>query len=132
MSSTADRLKELSKTIHFQENWGGPEARDELLAIARRLLQERNEARQPINNQHKDPKECPTWYDGCNCNVETLTHNIDRAQKAEAEIGRLRRKIRAFADNIADSDIWACMYAEELRALAEPNRADQHDKGGPK
>lgn len=34
--------------------------------------------------------KCPTWYDCCHCSVETLTHNIKRAESAEAELLRLR------------------------------------------
>ena len=33
---------------------------------------------------HGSPEQCPTYYDGCNCTVEVLVHNIERAKKAEA------------------------------------------------
>ena len=39
---------------------------------------------------HLGPSECPTWYDYCHCTVATLMHNIDRAEKAEAEVRILR------------------------------------------
>jgi len=26
---------------------------------------------------HSKPENCPTWYDGCRCTVETLEHNIE-------------------------------------------------------
>lgn len=51
-----------------------------------RLRKERDQAREPINNQHGTPEECPTWYDGCNCNVETLVHNIERAERLDREL----------------------------------------------
>ena len=37
-----------------------------------------------VDHIHPGPDGCPTWYDGCNCNLETLTHNIRRAEVAEA------------------------------------------------
>ena len=33
---------------------------------------------------------CPTWHDGCHCTVETLRHNIRRAEAAEAREAKLR------------------------------------------
>jgi hypothetical protein len=36
--------------------------------------------------------DCPTYYDGCNCTMETLEHNIERAEKAEAEVARLLQR----------------------------------------
>ena len=35
---------------------------------------------------HNSPSECPTYYDGCNCSVDCLVFNIDRAEKAEARV----------------------------------------------
>ena len=53
------------------------------LAVAQAKL----EKHQGLGNPHGvDPKNCPTFYDGCHCTVETLIHNIDRAEKAEAEL----------------------------------------------
>jgi len=40
------------------------------------------------------PDVCPTWHDGCNCTVEVIEHNIDRAEKAEDELRRLRGGLR--------------------------------------
>lgn len=46
---------------------------------------------------HEGPGSCPTWYDGCNCTVDCLEHNIKRAEEAEkdrdaarAELDRVR------------------------------------------
>ncbi len=49
----------------------------------------------PLNNPHEmmGSSDCPTWYDGCHCTVETLTHNIDRSEKAEAELNALGGKL---------------------------------------
>ena len=30
-----------------------------------------------VNGPHDDPAKCPTYYDGCNCTVETLKHNLN-------------------------------------------------------
>lgn len=73
----------------------------ELAEIVSRMERERDEARQGLGEghtrPHETPENCPTYYDGCNCTVEVLTYNIDRAQKAEtslaaanAEIARLK------------------------------------------
>lgn len=42
---------------------------------------------------HEDPADCPAFYDGCHCDVEALVHNVDRAEKAEAEAARLRKAL---------------------------------------
>ena len=39
---------------------------------------------------HHDPKDCPTWYDNCHCNVETLEHNIKRVDELNAELEALK------------------------------------------
>ena len=39
---------------------------------------------------HEGPNSCPTWYDYCRCSVENLEFNIKRAEKAGAEVERLR------------------------------------------
>ena len=41
---------------------------------------------------HGSPEQCPTYYDGCNCTVEALVHNIERARKAEARITELEKE----------------------------------------
>ncbi len=58
-----------------------------------RLRLERDQARQPIEGQHDRPDDCPTYHDGCHCNVETLTHNISRAEAAEAKMKQLTRQL---------------------------------------
>jgi len=42
---------------------------------------------------HKEESECLIWYDGCHCTMATLAHNIDRADRAEAEVARLKAHI---------------------------------------
>jgi hypothetical protein len=43
-----------------------------------------------VPDVHGDSTDCPTYYDGCHCTVEVLKHNIERAEKAEAEVARLQ------------------------------------------
>ena len=38
-----------------------------------------------------DAKDCPTFYDGCHCTVETLEHSIDRCEQ-------LKKKIKQIAE----------------------------------
>ena len=45
-----------------------------------------------ITRPHDAPEGCPTYYDGCNCTVEALAHNIDRAEKAERRVAELERE----------------------------------------
>jgi hypothetical protein len=38
-----------------------------------------------VNGPHDDPAKCPTYYDGCNCTVETLKHNLNCLMLVEEE-----------------------------------------------
>ena len=42
-----------------------------------------------ITRPHGGPEDCPTYHDGCNCTVEVLVHNIERAEKAETRVVEL-------------------------------------------
>lgn len=44
---------------------------------------------------HDEIDGCPTYCDGCNCTVESLVHNIYRAQAAEAEATKAKAEARA-------------------------------------
>lgn len=46
-----------------------------------------------VNGPHDDPAKCPTYYDGCNCTVETLRHNMNCLTLIEKERDNL--KLRA-------------------------------------
>ena len=46
---------------------------------------------------HDGPNDCPTWYDYCRCTVENLQFNIERAEKSEAEVERLREALAVYA-----------------------------------
>jgi hypothetical protein len=76
----------------------------ELKAEIERHRTERDLARQPINGQHTNIDDCPTFYDGCNCNLENLVHNINRAEKAEADNARLTGAIATFF-NYGNTDV---------------------------
>ena len=48
-----------------------------------------------ITRPHDAPEGCPTYYDGCNCTVEALVHNIERAQEAEAGLAVSKYRVQA-------------------------------------
>ena len=48
-----------------------------------------------ITRPHDCPERCPTYYDGCDCTVEVLVHNIERAKKAEAGLTVAQARIKA-------------------------------------
>lgn len=39
-----------------------------------------------VGAPHEKPEDCPTYYDGCRCTVDTLAHNIQRAEAAEQRL----------------------------------------------
>lgn len=47
-----------------------------------------------ITRPHDGPEGCPTYHDGCNCTVEVLVHNIERAKKAERRVAELEAASR--------------------------------------
>jgi hypothetical protein len=62
---------------------------------------------------HDDSSECPTYYDGCNCYVAVLDHNIRRAVEAER---RLKVAEESLATNLAS---WEAM--RNAGAITEPH-----------
>ena len=53
-------------------------------------LSRRPEEQYLPNTPHTEKSACPMWYGECLCTVSGLIHNIERANKAEAEVERLR------------------------------------------
>ena len=51
-----------------------------------------------ITRPHDGPEGCPTYHDGCNCTVEVLVHNIERAKKAERRVAELEAELKSIAD----------------------------------
>ena len=51
-----------------------------------------------ITRPHDGPEGCPTYHDGCNCTVEVLAHNIERAQEAERRVAELESELQSIAD----------------------------------
>jgi len=43
--------------------------------------------------------KCPTYYDGCHCTAATVQHNIERADKAEAERDAALSLVRDLMDS---------------------------------
>lgn len=56
----------------------------------------------PLPATHGDLVECVTWYDGCHCTVETLEHNIKRAEAAEARVGQLTETADVLSRHVLD------------------------------
>jgi hypothetical protein len=51
---------------------------------------------------HDDPEDCTTWYDGCNCTVGALSHNITRAELAEERVKELERVLHEVDETLTD------------------------------
>ena len=62
------------------------EAGNRLSELEAQLAQAQQGVGEGITRPHDGPERCPTYYDGCNCTVEVLAHNIERAQKAERRV----------------------------------------------
>jgi hypothetical protein len=76
---------------------------------------ERLRAERPLDLPHSDHDDCPTYYDGCNCTVETLIHNIERAERAE------------HAENQRDNLRTALALLQEKFGAAEARAARSED-----
>ena len=68
------------------------EAGNRLSELEAQLAQAQQGVGEGITRPHDGPERCPTYYDGCNCTVEVLAHNIERAQKAERRAAELERE----------------------------------------
>ena len=51
------------------------------------------EKAETLNQPHLESIDCPTYHDGCHCTVETLIHNIKRAEKADERVKELKAKL---------------------------------------
>ena len=87
------------------------EAGNRLSELEAQLAQAQQGVGEGITRPHDGPERCPTYYDGCNCTVEVLVHNIERAQKAEARVAELEAAIR-----------WACGESDDGFQPREPGQ----------
>ena len=69
------------------------EAADRLEELEAELVQAQHGIGEGITRPHDGPERCPTYYDGCNCTVKTLVHNIKRAKRAERRVAELEEGI---------------------------------------
>ena len=76
------------------------EAGNRLSELEAQLAQAQQGLGEGITRPHDCPEICPTYYDGCNCTVEVLVFNIDRAEKAEARVAELEGVISKTIDAI--------------------------------
>ena len=74
------------------------EAGNRLSELEAQLAQAQQGVGEGITRPHDGPERCPTYYDGCNCTVEVLAHNIERAQKAERRVAELESELQSIAD----------------------------------
>ena len=104
------------------------EAGNRLSELEAQLAQAQQGVGEGITRPHDGPERCPTYYDGCNCTVEVLVHNIERAKRAERRVAELERRLadeeRGHGQTIDERDRchdWADKLA---RAIAEHMRED--------
>ena len=69
------------------------EAGNRLSELEAQLAQAQQGVGEGITRPHDGPERCPTYYDGCNCTVEVLAHNIERAKRAERRVAELEAGI---------------------------------------
>ena len=98
IAEAADRLEELahiaegnSKLIAAQRALGE--------SLRSQLIQAQQGLGEGVARPHDTPEGCPTYYDGCNCTVEALVHNIERAEKAERRVAELEAAIHSHKDH---------------------------------
>lgn len=51
-----------------------------------------------VTRPHSSPEGCPTFYDCCHCSVESLLHNIERTETAEARVAELEDHALSHSD----------------------------------
>lgn len=76
------------------------------------------------DDKHKDPADCPTWHDGCNCTVETCVNLSKLLDEEEAHVRDLE------AQFAAERAKWPELK-ETLRELADRRSFDackSHDE----
>ena len=69
------------------------EAGNRISELEAQLAQAQHGIGEGITRPHDGPERCPTYYDGCNCTVEVLVHNIKRAKRAERRVAELEEGI---------------------------------------
>ena len=81
------------------------EAGDRLSELEAQLTQAQQGIGEGVARPHDTPEGCPTYYDGCNCTVEALVHNIERAEKAEARVADLEARLSSLDCRYAGAGI---------------------------
>lgn len=87
----ADLDEELERSNKFLED-AKAAFKAKVDALEAQLTKAQQGIGEDITRPHDGPENCPTYYDGCNCTVEALVHNIERARKAEARITELEKE----------------------------------------
>ena len=99
------------------------EAGNRLSELEAQLAQAQQGVGEGITRPHDGPERCPTYYDGCNCTVEVLVHNIERAKRAErrvAELEAILRRVDVYFQHTGKvGDLPVSVHA--LLPIAQPN-----------
>ncbi len=85
----------------------------------------------PLIEPHNDGSvdKCPTYYDGCHCSVATLTHNIARAERAEAKCDEIHADRVRLADELRPLRDEVKFLREQVITL-QGDRCDVCDEDG--
>ena len=118
---TREELDEIREAVDLaaggalRGDW--PDTIRALLAEVERLHGTALEPDGTHNQPGRSWDDCPTFYDGCHCTVENLIHNVKRAEKAEAEVERLREGLRGLEKG-------GVVVVRECRAMLMVNWSD--------
>lgn len=69
-----------------------------------------------LSTPHDRPEDCPTYYDGCHCTMETMVHNMERAE-------RFREALEFYAN----PDNWWGTYTASSKAPMYDDWSDVED-----
>ena len=94
------------------------EAGNRLSELEAQLAQAQQGVGEGITRPHDGPERCPTYYDGCNCTVEALVHNIERAERDEARMVELGASVRAMHADVSALTVERDRYAYILDRIA--------------
>jgi hypothetical protein len=80
----------------------------------------------PLRSQpfdHDDGSECPTFYDGCNCTLQTLSEAFERIDELEMQMKSIVPKIKKI---MAESQCSLCRMVK----LGDSDWVDHPHEGG--
>ncbi len=69
-----------------------------------------------VSAPHDKPADCPSFFDGCNCTVQALAHNVNRADLAERRLEIAKTALRE-AENRQNDGRLAEKTLAEIEAM---------------